>query len=105
MVVAFVVFGAIVGVLLVVVFAFGLAIDGCGVAGLPGRTRLAWLGEHSRGGQAGMHPHPGWVSAGALAMYLVRVGSKEEGGGEAAYQAFALACTRRGCLSWYPAGW
>jgi len=36
LVVAFVVFGAIVGVLLVVVFAFGLAIDGCGVAGLPG---------------------------------------------------------------------
>jgi hypothetical protein len=91
LVVASVVFGAIVGALLVVVFAFGLAIDGCGVAGLPGRTRLAWLGEHSPGGQAGMHPHPGWVSAGALAMYLVRVGSKEEGGGEVAYRVFAWA--------------
>ena len=34
-------------------------------------------------------PHPGCVSAGALVVYLVRVGSKERG--EVAYQAFAWA--------------
>ena len=34
-----------------------------------------------------------------------RVGSKEERGGEVAYRAFTWARIRRGCLSWYPAGW
>lgn len=51
----------------------------------------------------GVHPHTSCVSAGALAVYLVGVGSKEREG-EMAYWAFTWACVHRRYLSWYPAG-